>query len=160
MDVLVLWEENLRRKAIVSCPKKLNFSFGLLILTFGWLCAGCIPLRFTTSPGATGRVVDASTHSPLSGAEVAISRSTYPPESADKAFGNARSPVVMSQGAGSFSVPPERRLDLYFVPLDVFPRFGLLVVKCPGYETTCIPFWSRSVADLGEIQIRSGPVTK
>jgi hypothetical protein len=164
MDELVLGEEILRRRTRPFCILTLNARFGglliLPILTLGLLCCGCIPLKFTTSPGARGTVVDASTHSALSGAEVAISRSTYPPESADKAFENARSPVVMSQETGGFSVPPERRLDLYFVPVDAFPRFGLLVVKCRGYETTCIPFWSRSVADLGEVQIRSGPVTK
>ena len=101
-------------------------------------------------------MVDATTHSPISGAEVEISRSTYPPESADKAFANAREPLVMSETGGGFSIPAERRLDLYCLPVDVFPRFGLLVVRCKGYQTTCLPFWSRSVADLGVVEMHPG----
>ncbi len=122
----------------------------------GWLCSSCVPLKFTTSPGATGTVLDAATHAPISGAEVIISRSTYPPPSPDLAFTNSRPPTVLSQEGGRFSVPLERRLDLYFLPVDIFPRFGLLVVKRPGYETTCVPFWSRSIAELGEIQLKAG----
>jgi hypothetical protein len=125
----------------------------ILFLFSAWLTTGCVPIRFTTSPGATGRIVDASTHAPISGAEIVISRSTYPPESPEKAFVNNRPPMVMSREAGQFSVPLERRLDFYFLPIDVFPRFGLVVIRCQGYETTCVPFWSRSVADLGEIDV-------
>jgi hypothetical protein len=136
--------------AILSRPYRPVLVFFFTV----WLCTGCVPIRFTTSPGASGRIVDSSTHSPLSGAEVVISRSTYPPDSAEKAFANNRPPMVMSREGGRFSVPLERRLDLYFVPLDAFPRFGLLVVRCQGYETTCVPFWSRSVADLGEIAVK------
>ena len=159
MDQKSLGEEHLRRKCFSAGSRKQGLAWAVLLLSF-WLCAGCIPLKFTTSPGASGRLVDAANGSPLTGAEVAISRSTYPPESADKAFENARSPVVMSQGEGAFSVPPERRLDLYFVPIDAFPRFGLLVVRCPGYETTCVPFWSRSTAQLGEVRICPRPATR
>ena len=124
-----------------------------------WLAAlsafcGCIPLRYTTSPGATGRVIDASTQAPIRGAEIAISRSTYPPDSPDKAFANKRSPTVMSNNDGGFSVPVERRVDLYCIPVDAFPRFGMLVINHDGYATTCIPFWSHAVADLGSIQIK------
>jgi hypothetical protein len=122
-------------------------------LITAWLCTGCAPFPFTTSPGATGKIVDASTHAPIAGAEVAISHSIYPPESGEKAFENRRAPMVMSREGGQFSVPLERRLDIYCLPIDVFPRFGLLVIKCDGHETTCVPFWSRSVAELGEIQV-------
>ncbi|HTL17537.1 MAG TPA: hypothetical protein VL793_09880 [Patescibacteria group bacterium] len=123
----------------------------LLVLS----CPACIPLRFTTSPGANGQILDAKTHAPVIGAEVVISRSTYPPSSPESAFSNSRSPKVMSGQDGSFSVPLERRMDLYFVPIDAFPRFGLLVIKREGYPTTCIPFWSHSVADLGQIRLEA-----
>jgi hypothetical protein len=126
----------------------------LSLCLLAWLCQGCVPLKFTTSPGATGKIVDAATHSPVAGAEIIISRSTYPPETCEKAFANARPPMVMSREAGQFSVPLERRLDFYFAPVDLFPRFGLLVVRCQGYETTCVPFWSHSVAELGEIDVK------
>jgi hypothetical protein len=119
------------------------------------LSSGCVPWKFTTSPGATGRVVDARTHTPISGAELVISRSTYPPPSVEKAFVNHRAPMVMTGETGGFSVPLQRRIDLYCVPVDIFPRFGLLVVRCQGYKSACVPFWSRSVADLGEIQLET-----
>jgi|SRR6516162_4897168 len=118
-----------------------------------WICSACIPLRYTTSPGATGRIVDARTQAPLTGAEVLISRSTYPPSSPEAAFTNGRPPTVMSREAGQFTVPLERRIDLYFLPVDAFPRFGLLVVRHAGYETTCVPFWSKSVAELGDVKL-------
>ena len=127
----------------------------MLVIGSVFCLSGCIPLRFTTSPGASGRIVDASTRAPIDGAEVVVSRSTYPPESAEKAFDDARSPKVFSHEAGIFSVPLERRVDLYCVPVDVFPRFGMLVIKSPGYVTTCVPFWSHSVAELGEIPVQS-----
>ena len=149
-----------KRSAVCSKPGVLGGvprfgAFAALALLLG--CGGCIPMRFTTSPGATGRVVDAANHSPISGAEIAISRSTYPPESSKRAFENRRAPLVLSQKSGSFSVPLERRLDLYCLPVDIFPRFGLLVVRLKGYQTACVPFWSRSAADLGEIQMRPEP---
>ena len=138
----------------VSSVRELSGVMLLLFLSGALLITGCVPIRFTTSPGASGKIVDASTHSPVSAAEIVISRSTYPPESPDSAFTNSRPPLVMSLQAGQFSIPLERRLDLFFVPVDFFPRFGLLVVRCQGYETTCVPFWSRSVAELGEIIVK------
>jgi len=63
----------------------------------------------------------------------------------------------MSRQDGQFSVPLERRLDLYCVPVDAFPRFGLLVVKHEGYATTCVPFWSHSVCELGEVPVNPAP---
>lgn len=128
--------------------------FLAFVVTISW---GCVPIRYTTSPGAKGRVIDAATHQPISGAEVAISRSIYPPESPDKAFANSRSPTVMSDQHGVFSLPPERRFDIYCIPVDSFPRFGLLVIKRSGIATTCVPFWSRSVAELGEILVPPAP---
>ena len=146
----------LKNTLSIRCRSSLVSGDGLLFLSLCLFCAtGCIPMRFTTSPGASGRIVDAATHKPVDGAEVVLSRSTYPPESADFAFTNSRSPKVMSQTNGNFAIPAERRLDLYFVPVDAFPRFGMAVIKRQGYKTTCIPFWSRSVAALGEIPIPS-----
>jgi hypothetical protein len=60
----------------------------------------------------------------------------------------------MSSEGGRFNVPKERRLDLYLLPVDIFPRFGLLVIRHEGYETTCVPFWSHSMADLGQIPLK------
>ena len=144
------------KKRVPLLPELIKPATCLTVATFSglFLCAACVPIKFTTSPGATGKIVDASTHTPINGAEVLVSRSTYPPPSADAAFTNSRPPVVMSGENGQFSVPSQRRVDLYFLPVDIFPRFGLLVVKHQGYETTCVPFWSKSVAELGEVGLK------
>lgn len=159
MDEAEFGEGQPPRRNRFSHPGRRELALGICLIAVSF-CAACIPLKFTTSPGASGRVVDASTHSPLSGAQLAISRSTYPPDSADQAFTNSRSPIVLSQDGGGFSIPPERRLDIYCIPIDPFPRFGLLVVKCPGYETTCVPFWSRFATDLGDIQVQPAAPAK
>src|ERR1051326_46864 len=124
----------------------------------GLLCSGCFPMRFTTSPGAAGKIVDAQTRAPLSGAEVVVSNSTYPPPSAEEAFINRRSPIVLSDNDGQFSIPAERGWDLFFLPIDAFPPFGLLVVKRDGYEAALVPMWSRSVDPVGEVLMK--PITK
>jgi hypothetical protein len=122
------------------------------------VCCGCLPLRFNTSPGASGVVVDAERHAPIAGAEVVVSQMIYPPPSAEEAFTNSRPPLVTTDTAGHFSIPAERRWDFFVVPIDAFPRFGLLVVRCEGYQSLTIPFWSRTVQDIGDITMQ--PVKK
>ena len=117
-------------------------------------CSGCLPLRFNTSPGASGVVLDSQRRAPLTGAEVVVSQLIYPPPSPEEAFTNNRPPVVTTDATGHFLLPPERRWDFFVVPLDVFPRFGLLVVKCDGYQTTTVPFWSKTVKDLGVVTMQ------
>jgi hypothetical protein len=121
-------------------------------------CSGCLPLRFNTSPGASGVVLDADRQAPIAGADVVVSQMIYPPPSADEAFTNNRPPVVTTDIDGHFTIPPEKRWDIFVIPIDVFPRFGLLVVKCDGYESLAIPFWSRTVLDIGDIAMK--PVKK
>ena len=118
------------------------------------LLAGCFPLRFTTSPGASGVVVDSQTRAPIAGAEVVVSRSTYPPGSMDEALTNRRPPSITTETNGSFSIPPERAWDLFVIPVDAFPPFGLLVVKHDGYDPVLVPFWSRSTKPLGEVLMK------
>ena len=120
--------------------------------------SGCLPLPYNTSPGASGVVYDAKRHAPIVGAEVVVSELIYPPPSAEAAFTNSRPPVVTTDTAGHFSIPAERRWDFFVIPIDVFPRFGLLVVKCEGYQPLTVPFWSRTVQDVGELSMN--PVTK
>lgn len=129
-------------------------------LVGSWLClavclllSGCLPLPYNTSPGASGVVLDAKRHAPIAGAEVVVSELIYPPPSAEAAFTNSRPPLVTTDTTGHFSIPAERRWDFFVIPIDVFPRFGLLVVKCDGYEPLTMPFWSRKVQDVGEISM-------
>ena len=129
-----------------------------MLLIAAWSCTGCVPLKYTTSPGASGVVLDSKTRAPLTGAEVVISRSTYPPVSVGEAFTNSRPPTVITEASGRFSIPPEHVWDLFVVPVDSFPPFGLLVVKHEGYDSVLIPFWSRSTKPLGEVLMK--PVAK
>jgi len=117
-------------------------------------CSACVPLRFNTSPGASGVVVDSDHHAPIAGAQVVISQLIYPPPSVQEAFTNSRPPLVTTDLRGHFSVPAERRWDFFVVPIDAFPRFGMLVVKRDGYEPLTVPFWSRSMKDLGEVVMK------
>jgi hypothetical protein len=99
-------------------------------------------------------VLDSNTHAPILGAEVVISHSTYPPPSPEEAFTNSRPPVIKTEQGGQFLIPPERGWDLFVVPIDVFPPFGLLVVRRDGYQPVLVPFWSRSVKPLGEVVMK------
>src|SRR5215468_7004869 len=118
--------------------KHLSLPGVVLWVAGGLSFSGCLPLRYNASPGASGVVVDAERHSPIAGAEVVVSQLIYPPPSAEAAFTNNRPPIVITDTAGHFSVPPERRWDFFVVPIDVFPRFGLLVVKREGYESMTV----------------------
>jgi hypothetical protein len=140
----------LRCRVPLSKGTKYARRLGLLLLLAS---SACIPLRFNTSPGASGVVLDSRTRSPIDGAEVVVSRLTYPPPSVEAALTNSRPPTAITTNGGQFSIPAERRLDLYVVPVDIFPRFGMLVVKHEGYESTLLPFWSRSVTDVGEVAL-------
>jgi len=139
-----------------GCASRLVGLF--LCITVCLSVSGCLPLRFNASPGASGVVVDADRHSPIAGAEVVVSELIYPPPSAEAAFTNSRPPVVTTDTAGHFSIPAERRWDFFVIPIDVFPRFGLLVVKRDGYESITVPFWSKTVQDVGELAMK--PVKK
>ena len=121
-------------------------------------CSGCFPVRHTLSPGASGVILDSSTHAPIAGAEVVISHLTFPPPSAEEAFTNSRPPVVKTERGGEFLIPPERGWDLFVVPIDAFPPFGLLVVRRDGYQPALVPFWSRSVKPLGDVVMK--PIDK
>lgn len=120
----------------------------------GCLCAGCVPLRFTAGPGASGTVIDSKTGAPISGAQVAISLCKYPPPSVDDALAVEREPKVTTDQSGQFSVPADRRWGIYIWPVDSLPEFGLLLVKHDGYEVAQIPIWSRSVTNVGQIILK------
>lgn len=122
------------------------------------ICSGCFPVRHTVSPGASGVVLDSNTRAPIPGAEVVISLSTYPPDSAQEAFTNSRPPLVKTEQGGEFLIPPERGWDFFVVPIDFFPPFALLVVQREGYQPALVPFWSRSLKPLGEVVMK--PVSK
>jgi hypothetical protein len=139
-----------------GCASRFTSRFieSLFYLAIGVSLSGCLPLRYNASPGASGVVVDAERHSPIAGAEVVVSQLIYPPTSAEAAFTNSRPPVVTTDTVGHFSIPAERRWDFFVIPIDVFPRFGLLVVKRDGYEPMTVPFWSRTAEDVGQLTMK------
>jgi hypothetical protein len=102
--------------------------------------------------------LDSKTRQPIAGADVVVSRLTYPPPSAEEAFTNSRPPTVATEKDGHFSILPKREWDLFVIPIDAFPPFGLLVVKREGYEPALVPFWSRATKPLGEVLLK--PVSK
>jgi hypothetical protein len=125
----------------------MSFRF-LSVMMLGFVCSGCLTFEHqVTSPGASGAVLDAQTHTPLGGAEVVVSRlfcyaGTNPPAVSD-AITNTRPPVVTTGKDGRFRIPAEQHWEL-IVDYLIEPyraRAGTLVVQRAGYEPVAIPLW-------------------
>lgn len=167
-------------KRVVNFAKNLLWLAGL-----GLLCSGCWPMRFATSPGASGVVRDAVTHEPIASATVGVSdvyfRYTYPPATPDgqtgmsdserdayvrahkvfptlsEAIAKIRPPVVVTGPDGHFKVPPIEVWGLYIMPMDVFPRYATLVVRGDGYEPATFYFFGWSTTNFGDIFLKPLP---
>ena len=113
----------------------------LCLAVAGLLCAGCYPLRVTTSPGASGIVLDANSLTPISGAEAAVLEwnwqaarngghlavdSNAPP--------NARAQMAVTQADGRFSIPAEHEWIRYSPSPAMMPAAGELAITRQGYE--------------------------
>jgi hypothetical protein len=90
--------------------------------------AGCFPMHFTEYPGASGRVVDATTSSPISGAEVVVVLSS--PEK------NGGPKTTVTDSNGLFSIRPEKQWGVYIIPMDYIGFFGRVTVSAPGYVSS------------------------
>ena len=119
------------------------------VMMLGLLSSGCLTIeRQVTSPGAKGIVLDARTRSPLSGADVVVSRlgldsvSTNPPVISD-ALTNTRPPVVTTGKNGRFRIPAERHHELIvdYLIEPYLPPGGTLIVQHTGYQPVAIPLW-------------------
>ena len=139
-------------------------------------CGGCWPYEGTTSPGVSGRVVDALTGAPLKDAEVFVSKATaeFPsnafdpvtdqlkpgalpmPPSIDEAIRMARPPAVLTAEDGAFAIPRGKRWGIYIVPMDTFPPRGSLVIRREGYQNLLLPVSSWNVIDVGTIALKPG----
>ena len=147
--------------------KSIHGIVGVAIL--GCLCSGCLKLEHNiTSPGARGIVLDARTHSPLSGAEVVVSRTqfwTNAPAVVD-ALTNTRPPVIATGKNGRFRVPAEGRWNLVvdYLISPLHKPGGTLVVQRAGYEPAAIPLWGDilgiGVQRTNFIAVSLSPVTK
>lgn len=147
------------------------------LIAAGLLSSGCFPARFTTSPGATGVVLDSQTRAPISHAELFVSKANYQlpvvtnpvtgkseevvpatedqlvAPTLDEAIKKRRVPVVFTSSDGKFSIPPQTKWGIYIVPMDIFGPQGTLVVRCEGY-TNIIKFigsHTNQTIDVGEI---------
>ena len=138
-------------------------------------------MRYATSPGATGTTVNSETGAPVAGAEVFISRALFSrpaitnaitgevqsvdattdhllPPSLTEAVANCRTPIVVTGADGRFSIPAERKWGVYIVPMDVFPPYGTLVVRCAGFaDTIRFVYAPPTVVEVGEIRLKSTP---
>ena len=116
-----------------------------------WL-SGCAPLqtRYTSAPGATGRVVDADTHAPIRGALVTVTR----PEDSPAQTKTARD--------GKFRVSSQHR---WFFRDALRPckhiyisAPAILTVEHEGYRVDVTQIQTgEDVLDVGEISLRALP---
>ena len=109
----------------------------LVMIVLATTLAGCFPMHFTEFPGASGRVVDATTSNPVSGAQVAVALSSPERNSGPKS--------AVTDSGGIFSIPPEKHWGIYIIPMDFLGFFGKVTVSAPGYASV-------------ERDIRSSPV--
>jgi hypothetical protein len=131
----------------------------LSLFAVGLLCTGCWPLRLTTSPGASGVLVDAQTHSPISGAKAVVCYPLPSPFETDwptfqAALTNTRPPLVISGNDGRFFIPPEHRWVLYHPMPMLAPALGFLVVRRDGYEPDMIHLVTDGTENVGTVFLK------
>ena len=110
-------------------PNKLNLLLATVALWFG---SGCFPYRLTTSPGASGVVVDAQTGTPISGAWVSVR--PLPLSGTDIRSGTNSGP------GGAFRIATTRQWAFYLFPADMFSAPFALSVTNQGYQSALVPF--------------------
>ena len=91
---------------------------------------GCIPYHYTLRPSASGKVVDARTGAPVTGASVSVA-----PADGDNPAGRA-----ITGADGSFLVAPLRQWGAYFFVTDCAPAPFTLSVQQAGYRQKTMPF--------------------
>jgi hypothetical protein len=131
-------------------------------------------MKMTTSPGAAGTIVDAA-GKPLGGVEVLVSNAAYtPPPSVAGSSGRgdgpvtaeelippsmgelnarARSPRVITDASGRFSIPPVRRWILYVVPMEISPAEGTLLIRRAGFPDRILRLSSKERMELGNVMV-------
>jgi hypothetical protein len=97
----------------------------LVIVLFA--CSSCMPYQFTTRPGATGTVIDATNKQPITGATVTLT-------TLRSIEHQGESLSTMTGADGRFEIPAAQRWSLYFAPLDPYSLSALLTIKMLGYQ--------------------------
>lgn len=126
--------------------------YSVAVLAMALVCSGCYPQHVVSSPGAEGFVRDAKTGDPIAGAKVGISRtwqaywSDLNPPTLDEVITNVRSPVVITDTNGGFSIPPEH-LWVRTSPMPTWHAYGTLIIQDDGYQPDIIPISDVNGAD-------------
>ncbi len=117
---------------------KIRTSILLAAVLFALLCSGCIPIRYTARPGASGVVLDAHTGVPISHAAVSVAHIR----------GDDPAGIATTIADGSFQVPPRRLWGVIFIfPGDIFPFPYSLSVQHDGYQSRTIQFARRALGE-------------
>jgi hypothetical protein len=126
------------------------------LLLVGLFCTGCWPLHITSSPGASGIVLDRQTRQAVSGAQVVVSRTwqrewpNYGLPTLDEALENTRPPLVVTGSNGQFFIPPERKWIMAYPPPGG-PARGTLIVRQAGYAPALVPLVEDLPEDAGTV---------
>lgn len=127
-----------------SVPRTL-IKYAIVLVIGGWTSA-CVPMRYTSGPGAKGKVVDAHSLAPIDKAFVTVTRS--------KGAGAQTS----TSKDGEFHVRAYNRwymLNL-FSPSKPVLESAVITVEGPGYQsyTTNTPIGIKML-EVGEIKLKS-----
>lgn len=129
------------------------------------LCAGCYPRQLSTSPGACGAVLDATTLTGVSGAYVEVSNSRRigwpddPMPTLDEALTNARPPMVRTGTNGDFYIPRESELILNAAMSD-WHAYGTLIILKDGYAPGLFPISDLTNSDERATTYLLKPINK
>lgn len=133
-----------------------NSFIGLLALAATISCGGCFPYHFTTEQGAKGRVVDARTGAPVSGAKVELS-------GVARAGPDRLEPRKTTTATdGSFAIPAKKEWGMeVLIPFE-FTGFEMtLDFSAPGYENRAEKFHasghSPAVKEMGDVKLKHQP---
>lgn len=117
-----------------------------VVLVLGGWTSGCVPMRYTSGPGAKGKVVDASSRAPIDHAFVTVTRS------------KGAAAQTSTSKKGEFHVGARNRWYLLnlFSPSKPVPESAVITVEGPGYQsyTTNTPLGTKML-ELGEIQLKT-----
>ena len=113
-------------------------------------------MHIVSSPRASGTVRDRTNHAPVSGAQVAISRTwqarwpDYGGPTFEEALTDLRPPTVITGSNGQFYIPQQKKWIMEFPPPEG-PARGTLVVQCDGYKAALVPVMDGMWEDLGNV---------
>lgn len=129
--------------------RRTSFKLAIVLAVTSWTL-GCVPMRYTSGPAAKGRVVESSSHAPIKGAFVTLTRSK----------GNAAQTSTSKDGEFHIRSRHHWYMLNLFHPSTSKPILqpAVLTIDSSGYQS----FATNSVAGLktfnvGEVQLSPLP---